>query len=72
MSGQRSRLIRRAVRITVQSPTAESFAALELMRVPGKSIRRAARMTIRKLLKTADKMKASETASLVPRMVHNG
>lgn len=69
MSGQRSRLIRRAILIAVRMPdTSEStqaMGALERMKATWKEIRRATRLCMRKIARTAEQLKTGATMPLV-------
>lgn len=58
MSSRRSRLIRRAVRIALQGDSS-ALAACESMRATYKEVRRAARLSVKKLGITADQIKAA-------------
>lgn len=65
MSGQRSRLIRRAARLAIQGGNtpvgSAALAALESMKATYKEVRRAAKMSVKKLGRVADQMKAGVT-----------
>lgn len=56
MSGRRSRLIRRAVRIAIQGDKS-ALAACEAFEATWRELRRAARMAVKKLGITADHIK---------------
>lgn len=70
MSGQRSRLIRRAVLIALRAPNtpehSQAMGALETMKATWKEIRRAARVCMRKITRTAGQLKTSMVLSNKP------
>lgn len=58
MSSRRNRLIRRAVRIALQGDQS-ALAACETLRATYKEVRRAAKLSVKKLGVTADQLKAA-------------